>query len=196
MNEIPDPSMKTVRIPVVFKEGVLRMLGGSEMPEFKEGSVGHLEMDEFSIIDTNLVRRLQAESDVEMLPAGEKIYFGVSPNMVPDNLKHRLLLPGELGVISNYWFVEVELNEPLMLHLRGTKTPQLSNCRCVIPSLRNLEATSMNHAFTLISTHYEKRRKSHSGNVFQRGHWRRGGRWFTFDQLRIGCQATQKGSSV
>lgn len=192
MNHIPDPLMKTVKIPVIYKDGKLKLFDNRDMPELEEGSVGYLEMSEHSILDKELVEELQAESDIQMIPADEKVYFGISPNMVPANLKRKIMSPDELRIINNYWFVEVQLQQPLMLHLRGSKTPQLLDCKCVIPSLRNLEATSMNHAFTLVSRHYEKKRKSHSGNVFQRGYYRDGNRWFSFDDLRLQCQLKKK----
>lgn len=189
MDYIPDPLMKTVKIPVVFKDGKFTLLDGRDMPKLKNESVGYLEMDEHSVLDQELVNELQAESDVEMIGAGESIFFGVSPKMVPGNLKGKILSPDKLRIISNYWFVEVRLEESLILHLRGSKSPQLLDCQCVIPGMRNLQATSMNHAYTLISRHFEKKRRSHSGNVFQKGYYLDGNRWMTLDKIRLQCQS-------
>jgi hypothetical protein len=166
------------------------------MPKLKNESIGYLEMDEHSVLDQELIKELQTESDVEMIRAGEGVFFGVSPKMVPSNLMGKILSPDKLRIISNYWFVEVRLQEPLILHLRGSKTPQLMDCQCIIPSLRNLQATSMNHAFTLISRHYEKKRKSHSGNVFQRGYCNRDNQWLSFGDLRLQCQVQQTPKSA
>ena len=192
MDLINDPLMKTVIIPVVYKDGRFKLSDDRDLPKIKEGAVGYLEMSEFSVLDHELLNELQAESDVQMLPAEENVYFGVSHNMVPSNLRNKLLTPEKLKIISNYRFIEVKLLEPLTLHLRGSKTPQLLDCKCLIPSLRNIEARSMNHAFTLISRHYEKKRRSHSGNVFQRGYYYDGKRWLSFDKLRIRCQVQKK----
>jgi len=130
-----DPLMKTVRIPVLFKDGEFKLFDGRDMPKLKNEAVGYLEMDEHSVLDHELIKELQAESDVKMIEAGESVFFGVSPKMVPANLKGKILCPDKLRIISNYWFVEVRLEEPLILHLRGSKTPQLLDCPCVIPSL-------------------------------------------------------------
>jgi len=196
MNHIPDALLKTVKIPVVFKNGTLKLLDGRDMPELKAESIGYLEMSEHSILDKELVDELQAQSDVQMIEADESVFFAVSFQMVPANLRSKILSPDKLRIISNYWFVEVRLQEPLRLHLRGSKTPQLLDCKCIVPSLRNLEATSMNHAFTLISRHYEKKRKSHSGNVFQRGYYHNGNRWLSLDDLRLQCQMRRKSDSL
>src|SRR5208337_2134709 len=65
------------------------------------------------------------------------------------------------------------------------QTFTLESCRCVIPALK-LEATSINHAFTLISEAYETKRLSHTGNVFERAYTPVGPkRWQTLDDLRI-----------
>ncbi|MBN1930682.1 MAG: hypothetical protein JW786_03640, partial [Desulfobacterales bacterium] len=147
----------------MFKDGKFKLHDGRDMPILEDGSFGYLEMSEHSILDNKLINELQAESDVQMIEIDESVFFRVNPTMVPSNLRSKILTPDKLGITREYWFVEVLLHEPLILHLRGSKTPKLMDCKCVIPSLRNLEATSMNHALTLISRHYEKKRKSHSG---------------------------------
>ena len=74
-------------------------------------------------------------------------------------------------------FVAIELNQPLKLLLRGEKRPKLISCKCTIPVL-DLEAESLNHAFTLITDAFEPERISRGGNVFNNlaapdgdGHW-------------------------
>lgn len=196
MNLIPDPLEKTVKIPVVFKSGKFLLLDSRELPEIKDGSVGCLELNEYAVLDKESVQELQAEADIQMIPSDKSVYFAVSFNMVPNNLRNSLLSPDELNIVSNYGFIKVILHEPLMLHLRGSKMPQLLDCECIIPSLRNLKARSMNHAYTLISRHYEKKRRSHSGNVFQKGYYHNGIKWFSFDDLRIQCQSKECNKNV
>jgi hypothetical protein len=58
-------------------------------------------------------------------------------------------------------------------------------CVCTIPSL-NMEAESLNHAFTIISEAYETKRRSHSGNVFERAYAQNdSGHWNNLDDLRL-----------
>jgi hypothetical protein len=55
----------------------------------------------------------------------------------------------------------------------------------MIPALQK-EATSLNHAFTLVSETYETLRMSHTGNVFQRGYVEVGNkRWKSLEDLRV-----------
>jgi len=87
--------------------------------------------------------------------------------------------------------VEVQLQEVLKLRLRGSKTPALCACKCKIPCLEDTEAVSLNHAYTLISSHFETKRISHSGNVFQLGWWHneKQKKWISLDDLRTARQA-------
>jgi len=50
----------------------------------------------------------------------------------------------------------------------------------------NIEAESLNHVFTLISETYETKRRSHSGNVFERVYAQdERSNWQSLDQLRV-----------
>jgi len=188
MDTYPDPLMKNIIIPVVHRKGNFKLLDGREMPKIKEDAIGSLELNERDVLDLDLICELQAKSNVLMLPKGKHVYFEVSLNMIPDNLKGQLLNTKRFDIVNNYRYVEVVLDEPLMLHLRGSKTPQLLDCQCTIPSLENLKADSLNHTYTLISRHFEKKRRSHSGNVFQKGHYLDGEKWMTLDKIRDQCQ--------
>jgi hypothetical protein len=82
-------------------------------------------------------------------------------------------------------FVEVALKANLSLQVRGDQEARLSPCLCTIPALRH-EAESLNHAFTLISEAYETKRRSHSGNVFERAYAQdERGNWQKLDELRL-----------
>lgn len=100
----------------------------------------------------------------------------MSSTKIPDRLKKAAysidtLLNGKVdqvtgSLIQNTLFVEVNLQEPLSLQLRGTKHGRLKPVKCSIPSLSK-EADSLNQAFYLISSDFEPGRKSHVGNAFQ-----------------------------
>ncbi|QTA88377.1 hypothetical protein [Desulfonema magnum] len=64
-------------------------------------------------------------------------------------------------------FVEICLKEDLYINLRCTKEAELSDCECNITALKE-KAKSINHAYALISRHYETHRRSYGGNVFDR----------------------------
>ena len=64
------------------------------------------------------------------------------------------------------YFVEIIAQHELSLTFTGFKKAKLNNCQIKIPFLKE-NATSVNHAYSLISAHFEKHRKSHTGNVFK-----------------------------
>ena len=88
-------------------------------------------------------------------------------------------------------FAEIILKEPLSMVLRGTKKSMLCSCKCQLPFL-NIEAESINHVYTLLSTHFEKSRRSHSGNVFQKIYYSNQNGWYPLDHLRKQCEAEEE----
>lgn len=83
---------------------------------------------------------------------------------------------------------------PLMMRTRGTKPPQLVDCPCQIASL-NQQAVSLNHAFTIISTAFETKRRSHSGNVFSRVYAKAGSMWEPLERFRERALSRQQASA-
>ena len=67
----------------------------------------------------------------------------------------------------------------------GEKKPSLEECRCDVPVLET-EARSLNHAVTLLSTRFEPKRISHTGNVFTRVFYRctKSKDWRPLNELR------------
>lgn len=86
---------------------------------------------------------------------------------------------------TEYWLIEVHLEQDLSIRIRGDQEARLEKCKCVIPALRR-EASSVNHAFTLVSEAYETQRLSHTGNVFERAYtWVEPAGWRTLAELRL-----------
>jgi hypothetical protein len=73
-------------------------------------------------------------------------------------------------------FVDVELMADLNLNF-DKKLGVLEDCQCYFPCLKT-QSRSVNHAYTIISEHFEKLRMAKGGNVFKKvyyedsaGHW-------------------------
>jgi hypothetical protein len=73
-------------------------------------------------------------------------------------------------------FVQIELLSDLKLNFEK-KLGVLEDCQCYIPRLET-KSRSVNHAYTIISDHFEKLRMAKGGNVFRKvyyvdptGHW-------------------------
>jgi hypothetical protein len=187
---------KHLRLSARFDGNRFVLLDGSQLPALLRESVVDLILAPESILDATVRARFLEEMAVMILERDSGVFFGVSPTMI-DNMKAvGLTSPNDLQVISEYWFVEGKLDAPLMLQVRGDQEARLSPCSCTIPSL-NRTADSLNHAFTLISEAFETKRRSHSGNVFERVYTQvTAGKWQSLDELRVvaiaGMQAGTK----
>lgn len=78
------------------------------------------------------------------------------------------------GLLKCDGFVEIELNSPLTIEIKGGEPMQLNGCDCNVPYVNYMnsggqeEYYSLNHACTQISEFFEKGRLSHSVNVFKK----------------------------
>ncbi len=175
---------KHLRIGSRFDGNRFILLDGSPLPTLAKDSLVDLILAPESIVDSTLRARLLGETAVMILERNSCVFFGVSPTMIDDMKAVGLIRPSDLQFISEYWFVEGKLDAPLMMQVRGDQEARLSPCSCSIPSL-NRRADSLNHAFTLISVAFETKRRSHSGNVFERVHTQdTAGKWQTLDEIR------------
>ena len=60
------------------------------------------------------------------------------------------------------------LGGSLGIGLKGSKLGRLGPVKCIIPSLKEPRAESLNHAYRLVSEAFEPERISHAGNVFKK----------------------------
>ncbi|MBI3249161.1 MAG: hypothetical protein HYZ50_21870 [Deltaproteobacteria bacterium] len=180
---VPDPFEKKVRIPVRVKNGRVVQLDGDSLPKIRDDAIGELILSAHSIEDSKIRESFQTEKIYELLPTDSSVFLAMSPGVVPIERAHQLISPSDLKILGGFLFAEVKLKETLKMKTRGTKNPILEPCSCFIPVL-NKESQSLNHAFTLISTEFETKRISHTGNVFQRGFVKKGEKWLSLDNLR------------
>jgi hypothetical protein len=181
----PDETKKTVRILVRIKAGSVVRFDSTPLPKVRDGTLGDLVLPVSSLIDEAERQELETESSVELLPAGSQVFVGLNLEAMGGEHGNTLIKSEDLKIGHGYCFAEVRLLEPLKLHHRGSsKDPCLEACKCTIPALDNVEAGSLNHAFTLLSTKYETNRISHVGNVFTRVFFRRKTRWHSLNEAR------------
>jgi hypothetical protein len=183
---IPDPLEKTVLIPVKIVEGKVEFFYGGPLPVLKEGVVGDLRVPRYAVLDEAVLEKLEMGETVEIIPAGGRLGALINiKDSISDEIRKYLIEPK--GIFDGQGqLIEIVLQEPLRLRLRGTKRGELCECRCTISALPGQEAISINQAYTLISIKYETHRRSHSGNVFEKVYcW--GGNtegWFKLAVLR------------
>jgi len=163
---IPDPSKKNVLIPIKMIKGEPHFLYGGELPKLAEGTIGDLIVPSYSVIDKQKLSLLELEETKVFIPKPETLMIQVSPKDKNDEKEGIERLP--LKPYIQRSFVVVKLEEDLKINLRSTKKGELEDCQCSIPSLPEAEPKSLNHAYSLISQHFETHRRSHSGNVFEK----------------------------
>ena len=180
---------KHLRIGIRFDGDRIVLLDGSPLPALSKNAVAELIVAPEAILDSVVRARFLEGRAIQILERDSHVFFGVSPTMVGSLRADGLLSSLVLEINSDYWFVKGKLEAPLMLQVRGDQEARLSSCSCTIPSL-NATADSLNHAFSLISVAFETKRRSHSGNVFERVHTQvTEGKWQTLDEIRIAAIA-------
>lgn len=163
---------KQVSIPVRIRQGgTLAFFYGGDLPQLEEGAIGDLIIPTTSLKDERMLDLLQREEQVKLLDPPATVMALVVVRLEHLNAmseKERLhLLPLPKGVYQpDGRFVHIQVEEPLILRLRGTKRPDLLPCECTIPSLGNRQVSSLNEARTVLAQTYEKHRRASTGNVF------------------------------
>jgi hypothetical protein len=176
---------KNLRIGVRFDGTGFVLLDGRPLPRLAKESVAELIVSPECLEDARVRGSFERQTSVQLLDEGSSVLLGVSPTMIEDISAVGLILPSSLPVISEYLFVEVRLDAPLWLQIRGDQETRLAQCKCTVSALKK-SAQSLNHAFTLISEIYETKRRSHSGNVFQRAYAQLNSAWWrSLDELRL-----------
>ena len=132
--------------------------------------MGDIVVNNYQIKDKARVSQYNSQETVPFLSKNTLLIASVSLKSVPTDLREGLSNRGKF--IPN-GKVEIFLEQDLMLRLRGTKHATFEPCVCRVPALHGRlvedeHPTSLNHAYTLISTHFEPHRQAKGGNVFDR----------------------------
>jgi len=175
---------KRFRIGVRFDGTNFVLLNGSPLPAIAKDSVAELVVAPECILNAGARSNLSEQTNIPLLKSGVSVLLGVSPTMVESHSAKGLIPSNAIPILSSYLFVETKLDADLWLHVRGDQEAKLSPCLCTIPAVER-KAESLNHAFTIISEAYETKRRSHSGNVFDRAYAQDdSGKWKSLDELR------------
>jgi hypothetical protein len=179
-----DRYSKRLRIGITVQGTTFLLLNGDPLPQFRAGAFAELIIDEDAIEEPKARTKFTQDRVVKIIDKDSSIFVGVSPQMVEDSMASRLnrsLTSGRYP--AGYWFVEVRLRQALCIRIRGDQEAKLERCDCYISAL-NKTAVSINHAFTLVSEEFERKRQSHTGNVFERVFTLAQDGWLRLDDLR------------
>ncbi|MDD4803281.1 MAG: hypothetical protein PHF24_10165 [Syntrophomonas sp.] len=177
-----DKDAKTVRIPVKIVDGQVKYFYGGDLPKTINGVIGELILPEYGIIDDVFISVSQAKYEKEILPAGSYIMAAVNNNQVEEK-KRKFTETINAPYSQNSSFIRVQLLDPLILQIRGSKKAILLDTQCLILCL-DKEARSLNNAYTLISAEFEPNRRSHTGNVFSKCFYQGKDIWYPLENLR------------
>jgi hypothetical protein len=161
---ILEKTARTVRLNVVLDDGRCTLATGTPLPKLKKGASAELVVYALDLLDENERKKLVSERNIPFLPAGTTLWARVKEDDIPRNLLPHRKEMTVYPVVPDH-FVAFVLEEDLQLKLRAAKGAVLVDCKCGIPSL-NLEAKSVNEAYTRISIAFEPSRRSHTGNAF------------------------------
>jgi len=119
-------------IPVKVEAGKIVMLDGAPLPRMLQGAIGDLVMSASSILNSDVAAALSQSGSVK-LGGGGTIYATVSAKGIPPELRSSAKSFDEIvrtnsPIVQSQMdlrFVEVQLLEPLVLRLRGSKPAKL-----------------------------------------------------------------------
>ena len=168
MSYVPDPFSKMIKIPIEIKKGNIEFYFEGPLPELKDGTLGDLLIPAYAVTNSNLRKLLSEERKIPLLKKDTILFVQVSAPTLDNKIIEFEAIPEEYGIKVKINFVPIVIEEPLYLYLRGTKHPTLSNVKCKTTADEEINATSLNHIYTLISQRYEINRISHTGNVFKK----------------------------
>jgi len=174
MPYIPDPFSKMIKIPIEIKKGNVEFYFEGPLPELKDGTLGDLIIPAYAVTNSNLRNLLSEERKIPLLKKDTILFVQVSASTRDNKIIEYEADPEESGIKIKMNFVPIVIEEPLYLYLRGTKHPTLSNVKCKTTIGKDINATSLNHIYTLISQRYEINRISHTGNVFKKVYYKDG----------------------
>lgn len=181
---------------------------GGDVP-VREGTLGELTLSAEQITDEQFKQRVMQELTVKILDEGVELLVALSdretkgcragswpepypPAVPPGTTRFERISLGPVKQKPGEPQLAPELSRGgLWLKLKGLERCELQGSTVQMPvGFEPKVATSLNHAFTLLSQVYEKHRISNTGNVYSRVFYQdRNKRWYPLDDLRMGVQA-------
>lgn len=184
---------------------------GGDVP-VKEGTFGQLTFNANNISDETFRQRVTTETTFKVLEEGTPLLVALSARdkANPYSIYEPKFFPQGIPLGTSYWG-QIKLGPPkakgnkgkavqqeliperggLWLKLKGLEKCELTSSTIVMPEgFHEPTATSLNHAFTLLSQTYETHRISNTGNVYTKVFYQdRDDCWYPLDDLRRGVQA-------
>ena len=210
---LPDRAPRKMRLPVQLLEGRWEFTLGGEVP-IAEGTKADLVIDRSSISDPALLQVLEADRFHKILDEGDDLLICLRTRngFSYASYIYDLLIPFEKMAKNIFMFckadyrhvfVAVKIGAPdtkhvrtyaterggLWLQTKGLEAIGLGSTTIKLPpAVRAEHASSINHAYTILSEVFEPWRISHTGNIYEQVFYRENnGKWYPLEILRNGA---------
>lgn len=188
---IPDTFDRTVCLQVRVIDGKITMLDGSALPQIQTNISAELSFLAVHILQDEERIKFTEEYEVPFLVSGAVLWVKVKPNehLEKSLAAHRIKKRPHCE--DDGLFLPILLQQDLNLQIRAGKHSKLGETKIHIPNL-NIDAKSINEAYTKVSTVYEPSRRSHSGNVFQEVYYEHDDTLHRLHRLRLAREITPR----
>ncbi len=200
------------RIPVRVRNGKIEFLYDAGFPVLEEGAMGEIVLDA-RLVTSPQWRQLLTDGQpdtLELAPAGTLAALGIRVRKCARDLRQHLVSQAQARQLAgaphhdgsddalpwdpgNGYQVLGELQDALVLRLRGQNPSRLEPCAVVIPSLQELqkpfEAPSLDQALWLVSHEFEPMRRARNVNAFGEVHLLVANTWVLLDDIRAQREA-------
>jgi len=203
----PDWTAK-VTVPVKRVGERWEFFYGGDVP-VRDGTLGELTLSTDHITDDRFRQQVGQELSVKILDEGTELLVALSDrtthggrlgawpekypaDVPPGTTRFEKIWLGPAKSKPKQQTLDPELDEGgLWLKLKGFERCELHGSTVQMPKVFDPPiATSLNHAFTMLSQAYEKHRISNTGNVYSRVFYQdRDQRWYPLNDLRNGVLA-------
>lgn len=199
------PYDKQVRVPVKRVGDNWEFFYGGGIP-IKDGAIAELIVDAAQISDQRFLERITAETTVKVLPEGTELLVALNdkgPRMeewpavavtdVPaGTTRFEVITVAQppKDAAKQATLKGVEKDTGVWLRLKGLERSELICGAVNLPDgLDRTAASSLNHAYTLLSEKHETHRLSHTGNVYSHIFYKDSDeKWYPLADLRDGVR--------
>ena len=154
MNFIPDSFEKNIRLTVKLKDGKLMSFGGKALPKIKNDTIIDIIFPAHSIEQEKDLAQFLALREEAVLKQKTTVLCRLYDNQT-----------------GKKYEIPIVLLDELRIFYKGDESlGKCKPCRCLFEDRdrKKIQAGSLNEAYTRLSEIYQKKRRSHSGNIFQK----------------------------
>ena len=178
MNFIPDPPEKKIRLTVKLQSGKLASLDDEVLPKIKDDTIIDIIFPAYSIEKETDFKRLTTPKEKAVLKKETAVLCKLYDSR--DGKTHK---------------IPIVLLDDLRIFYKGDESlGRCMPCKCWFKDQydKKIQVGSLNEAYTRLSEIYQRTRKSHSGNIFQKVYYQnKEGTYHSLSHLRDGAKHGQ-----